>query len=86
MRPDVVLHEEGLDGETVDGAVGTTAEADLLIVGGTSLVVYPAASFLNYYHGKHLALINLSETGADRRANLVIRKPIGEVVSALELS
>ena len=84
VRPDVVLYEEGLDGETVDGAVSAIANADLLIVGGTSLVVYPAAGFLNYYRGKRLALINLTKTGADNRAGLVIRKPIGEVFSALK--
>ncbi|MCL2492666.1 MAG: NAD-dependent protein deacylase [Clostridiales bacterium] len=86
VRPDVVLYEEGLDGGVVNGAVNAITDAGLLIVGGTSLVVYPAAGFLNYYRGKHLVLINLTETGADSRAGLVIRKPIGEVFSALELS
>ncbi|MDR1798145.1 MAG: NAD-dependent protein deacylase [Clostridiales Family XIII bacterium] len=83
VRPDVVLYEEGLDDATVKGAVDAIAKADLLIVGGTSLVVYPAAGFLNYYHGKDLVLINLTATSADRMATLAIREPIGEVFAAL---
>jgi len=83
VRPDVVLYEEGLDGDVVNGAVSAIAGADLLIVGGTSLVVYPAAGFLDYFRGKRLALINLTETGADSRATLVIRRPIGEVFSEM---
>ena len=81
VRPDVVLYEEGLDSDTVEGATEAIAEADLLIVGGTSLVVFPAAGFLNYYHGGPLVLINLSATSFDGRADLVIRRPIGEVFS-----
>jgi NAD-dependent deacetylase len=83
VRPDVVLYEEGLDDATVKGAVDAIAKADLLIVGGTSLVVYPAAGFLNYYHGDDLVLINLTATSADQRASLVIREPIGEVFAQL---
>jgi NAD-dependent deacetylase len=83
VRPDVVLYEEGLDADTVCGAVAAIGAADLLIVGGTSLVVYPAASFLNYYHGKDLVLINMSATSVDSRAGLVIRRPIGAVFSEL---
>ena len=81
VRPDVVLYEEGLDTDTVNGATAAIAGADLLIVGGTSLVVYPAAGFLNYFRGGSLVLINLSETSVDGRADLVIRRPIGEVFS-----
>ena len=84
VRPDVVLYEEGLDADTVSGATEAIAKADLLIVGGTSLVVYPAAGFLNYFRGDSLVLINLSATSMDKGADLVIRKPIGEVFQALE--
>ena len=83
VRPDVVLYEEGLDGETISSATAAIAKADLLIVGGTSLVVYPAAGFLNYFRGQALALINMSATSVDGRADLVIRRPIGEVFSEL---
>jgi NAD-dependent deacetylase len=83
VRPDVVLYEEQLDGAVIDAAVTAIGAADLLIVGGTSLVVYPAASFVNYYKGKHLILINMSATAMDSRADLVIRDPIGEVFAQL---
>lgn len=81
VRPDVVLYEEALDDTVVSGAVQTISEADTLIVGGTSLVVYPAAGFLNYFRGKNIVLINKSETGFDTRASLVMHEPIGEVMS-----
>jgi NAD-dependent deacetylase len=84
VRPDVVLYEEGLDDDTVSGAVAAIRQADLLIVGGTSLVVYPAAGFLNYFRGDALVLINMSETGVDSRADLVIRRPIGEVFMEMQ--
>jgi NAD-dependent deacetylase len=83
VRPDVVLYEEGLDGGVVTGATSAISEADLLIVGGTSLVVYPAAGFLNYFRGKSLVLINMSATSYDDRADLILRRPIGEVFSEL---
>ncbi|MDR0519772.1 MAG: NAD-dependent protein deacylase [Clostridiales Family XIII bacterium] len=83
VRPDVVLYEEALDDSVVSGAVRAISQADTLIVGGTSLVVYPAAGFLSYFSGSNLVLINKSETGYDSKANLVIREPIGEVMSAL---
>ncbi|MDR3363589.1 MAG: NAD-dependent protein deacylase [Clostridiales Family XIII bacterium] len=83
VRPDVVLYEEGLDGDTVSAATAAIAKADLLIVGGTSLVVYPAAGYLNYFRGDALVLINKSATSADGRASLRIRRPIGEVFSEL---
>ncbi|MDR1017674.1 MAG: NAD-dependent protein deacylase [Lachnospiraceae bacterium] len=82
VRPDVVLYEEMLDRDTVDGAVSAIAKADLLIVGGTSLAVYPAASFVNYFRGKHLVLINLSGTPYDKKADLCIHDKIGEVLGA----
>jgi NAD-dependent deacetylase len=81
VRPDVVLYEEPLDEAVVSGAVKEIASADTLIVGGTSLVVYPAAGYLGYFKGKNLVLINKSETGYDSKANLVIREPIGKVLS-----
>ena len=82
LRPDVVLYEEGLDMDIVDKAVQAIRAADTLIIGGTSLVVYPAAGLIDYFHGKNLVLINKSETKADSRANLAIHEPIGEVLSA----
>ncbi|MDR1291813.1 MAG: NAD-dependent protein deacylase [Clostridiales Family XIII bacterium] len=81
VRPDVVLYEEPLDDEVVSGAAQAIATADTLIVGGTSLVVYPAAGYLNYFHGNSLVLINKSATGYDSKADLVIHEPIGEVLS-----
>jgi len=83
VRPDVVLYEEGLDGGTISAATDAISVADLLIVGGTSLVVYPAAGFLNYFGGQAIVLINMSETSVDDRADLLIRRPIGEVFSEL---
>jgi NAD-dependent deacetylase len=83
VRPDVVLYEEALDDEVVSGAVRAISAADLLIIGGTSLVVYPAAGFLNYFGGGNLVQINLSSTNADSRADLTIRRPIGEVFAEL---
>lgn len=80
IKPDVVLYQEGLDQGTIRGAVEAIARANLLIVGGTSLVVYPAAGLLEYFRGRHLVLINRDATGYDRRADLVIRQPIGQVL------
>lgn len=80
IKPDVVLYEEGLDEETIYASVDAIEKADLLIVGGTSLVVYPAAGLLQYFHGKHLVLINRDETSMDRRADLVIHESIGDVL------
>lgn len=79
IRPDVVLYEEGLDMDVMDRAIRYIQEADLLIVGGTSLVVYPAAGLIRYYRGNKLALVNLSETSQDQFADLVIHEKIGEV-------
>ena len=85
IKPDVVLYEEALDSTLLTEAARRIAEADLLIVGGTSLTVYPAAGLLRYFGGRHLVVINRSATPADRDADLVIQAPIGEVLSkALE--
>ena len=78
VKPDVVLYEEQLDGETVSGAVRAIESADMLIIGGTSLAVYPAAGLIDYFSGKNLVLINKSPTNRDNLADLVIREPIGE--------
>ena len=83
IKPDVVLYEEGLDANTIDGAIKSIASADTLIIGGTSLVVYPAAGFIDYFHGKHLVVINKSETGKTVNAELLINAPIGEIMSGI---
>lgn len=83
IKPDVVLYQESLDGRTIQGAVEAIANADLLLVGGTSLVVYPAAGLLEYYRGNRLALINRDATSYDQRAGLVIREPIGKVMEEI---
>ena len=80
VKPDVVLYEEGLNQEVINGAVDAISSADTLIVGGTSLVVYPAAGLINYFHGHKLVLINKSETQYDHQADLVIHESIGEVL------
>lgn len=85
VKPDVVLYEESLDGEVMGGAVKAIAAADTLIVGGTSLAVYPAAGFLRYFRGEHLVVINRSETSADGDAELVIRDGIAKVFSQLKI-
>lgn len=83
VRPGVVLYGEGLDLNVVEASVKVLAQADLVIVGGTSLNVYPAAGLLDYYPGRRLVLINLEPTGMDHRANLVIHAPIGELLDAV---
>lgn len=83
IKPDVVLYEEALNDRVIDGAVNTIAQADLLIVGGTSLNVWPAAGLINYFRGDRLALINKSPVARDLAAGLVITDPIGEVLSQL---
>ena len=85
IKSDVVLYEEALDGDTVNGAVRAIAQADMLIIGGTSLVVYPAASLIHYYKGTKLVLINLAETSADSVADLVIHAKVGEVLGQMEV-
>jgi len=83
VKPDVVLYEEGLDQQTMSDAVRAISEADLLIIGGTSLNVYPAAGLINYFRGDRLVLINKSAVARDLTASLVITEPIGEVLAAL---
>lgn len=85
VRPEVVLYEEGLDAKVMQRAVSALEAADLLIIGGTSLAVYPAASLVNYYRGRHLVVINKGATGIEGRADLVLSAPIGEVMGALTL-
>ena len=84
IKPDVVLYEEGLDDEVVIGAVNAIAKANTLIVGGTSLVVYPAAGLLRYFRGKHLVVINRTTTSANRGAELLFTEDIGKVFTDLE--
>lgn len=79
IKPDVVLYEEGLDMDVLEGAVDAITRASLLVIAGTSLVVNPAASLIHYFHGSHLAIVNLSPTSADRLADLVIAEPVGRV-------
>lgn len=83
IRPDVVLYEEGLNSSVVDRSIKAIAQADMLIIGGTSLVVYPAAGFVDYFRGKNLVLINKDATARDVGASLAIHEPIGEVFSQL---
>ncbi len=82
VKPDVVLYEEPLDGNIMQKATDAIGRADTLIIGGTSLVVYPAAGFIRYFNGDHLVVINKTETRADRSAELVIRTPIGETMES----
>ena len=83
IKPDVVLYEEGLDNVTIQKSVEAIAHADMLIVGGTSLTVYPAAGLVDYYRGNKLVLINKDSTGKDGIADLVINEPIGEVLGSI---
>ena len=85
VKPDVVLYEEPLDNRILAYAIDYIQNADTLIIGGTSLVVYPAAGLINYFHGDNLVLINKSETGFDYMANLVINEPIGETLSQIRV-
>lgn len=80
VKPDVVLYEEGLDEATIKGSIAAISQADTLIIGGTSLIVYPAAGLINYFKGKNLILINKSTTSADSKADLVIHEAIGKVL------
>ncbi len=81
IKPDVVLYEEGLDTYTMEKAVSYIRNAELLMIGGTSLAVYPAAGLIDYYRGDKLVLINKDKTSRDSQANLVLHDPIGEVLS-----
>ena len=84
IKPDVVLYEEGLDSGVIEHSIRAICEADTLIIGGTSLVVYPAAGFIDYFRGKHLVVINKSATAKEVRAELTIAAPIGEVMKGLK--
>lgn len=83
VKPDVVLYEESLDGATIEGSVRAISQADLLIVAGTSLTVYPAAGLVNYYRGNRMVLINRDETPYDHQADLVFHEKLGEIFSKL---
>ncbi len=83
IKPDVVLYEEGLDNDTISESVRAIANAQVLMVGGTSLAVYPAAGLIDYFRGEYLVVINKSPTPRDRQANLLIQEPIGQVFSQI---
>lgn len=83
IKPDVVLYEEGLDNNIISEAVKYISEADILIIGGTSLVVYPAAGLIDYYNGNKLVLINKTPTSRDAMADLVVSGPIGQILEQL---
>ena len=85
VRPDIVLYEEGLDSDVLRRSVDALSRADMLIVGGTSLAVYPAAGLVRYFGGRHLAVINLQPTGLDSSADLCIAQPIGKVFDSLRV-
>lgn len=85
IKPDVVLYEEGLDSNVISGSIKAISEANVLIIGGTSLAVYPAAGFIDYFRGKHLIVINKSQTQKSVGATLTIQQPIGEVFSQIEV-
>ena len=83
VKPDVVLYEESLDNNTIDGAINAIAQADTLIIGGTSLIVYPASGLVRYFKGKNLVIINMSPTDYDKNSTLLIQGKIGEVLSSI---
>ena len=83
IKPKVVLYEEGLDDDVISGAINHIRKADLLIIGGTSLTVYPAAGLIRCFTGKHIVLINKSATAQDNIADLIIREPIGETLGCV---
>lgn len=85
IKPDVVLYEEGLDNQTIQDSIHYISHADMLIIGGTSLAVYPAAGLIDYYRGNKLVLVNKSATPMDERADLLVQAPIGEVFAQLEV-
>lgn len=85
IKPDVVLYEEGLDNDTISRSVRAISQAQVLIIGGTSLAVYPAAGLIDYFQGEHLVVINKSPTPRDRYADLMIQEPIGRVFSQIRV-
>ena len=86
IKPDVVLYEEGLDNQTMEDAVSFIRQADVLIIGGTSLAVYPAAGLIDYYRGNRLVLINKSTTPYDRHADLLLQGSIGQILGAIQVA
>ena len=84
IKPDVVLYQEGLDDETISKSITAIMNAEVLIIGGTSLAVYPAAGLIDYFRGKHLVLINKTSTPQDRKATLLIQAGLGEVFGQLD--
>ncbi len=85
IKPDVVLYEEGLDNQVIRETIRAIQEADMLIIGGTSLVVYPAAGFIDYFRGKYLVVLNKSATSRDVQADLCIQEPIGTVLGQIQV-
>ncbi len=85
VKPDVVLYEESLDSDVIQGTIRVIGNADMLLIGGTSLVVYPAAGFIDYFQGKYLAVINKSETGRAVKADLTIAAPIGQILGQVHV-
>ncbi len=85
IKPDVVLYEEGLDQNVIYKVVDVISKADTLIIGGTSLIVYPAAGFIDYFNGKHLVVINKSDTAREVHSELYIQAPIGEILGQIEI-
>ena len=85
IKPDVVLYEEGLNNQDIEDAIRYISEADTLIIGGTSLVVYPAAGLIRYFCGRHLVVINMSPTQSDREADLLITDKIGSVLDQIHV-
>jgi NAD-dependent deacetylase len=83
IKPDVVLYEEGLDNQIIQKSIRAICEADMLMIGGTSLVVYPAAGFIDYFRGKYLVVLNKSATSRDGQADLCIQEPIGEILGSI---
>jgi len=86
IKPDVVLYGEGLNSDVINQSVGAITKAEVLIIGGTSLGVYPAAGLIDYYRGRNLVLVNKSSTPMDSRANLIIKGSIGEIFKQLKWS
>ena len=85
IKPDVVLYEEGLDSNIIQQSIRAISQADMLIIGGTSLVVYPAAGFIDYFRGKYLVVLNKSATSRDSQADLCIQEAIGNVLGSIEV-
>jgi NAD-dependent deacetylase len=85
IKPDVVLYEEGLDDNVIRESIQAISRAQVLIIGGTSLAVYPAASLIDYFRGEALVVINKSPTPRDRYADLLIQEPIGQVFSQIKV-